>query len=516
MGYLKRQLRRPAVQNFVARAFIFGLMWLIYLRFYGSDTQEQPKSVVTTPLPVEDPPKHKLKVVPPKIENDDLNENIIDSPLGKLTFQNGPEEIKYLDLKTAAATALQKTAAHAKTLTLTIADRENLDILYNFLEHTEALEMKPIVICTEAETYDVIEAEKELSFPNAVLFFLPSFDSSADALKPRITRVEAIKYNITLQLMVLGHAVLMTDPDVTWVKNPFAAFVCRACDVEVQKGFYGLSPGVAFYRPTKNSQAMVKEIMQTILQRPQSKDQTIFTEIVQKLTKVKKVNAGTLPEAKFPNGQTWYHQHYLESIPMTDIVCYHNNFVRGKSQKIFRARALGIWSLDTDAYYSNTETKYLQYENPFPNMKGFEERALETAFKIGQMLDRKVILPTFTCPPGKFQCQYKQPGQCFCSLAEILNLDAFESKHRYQYREHLFLQHPKVPESVNTSLSEVMLIENKDIVNIKPLYSLSNRVFRPQNIMTGATSQEIMNWFGVLGNYSVLRFSSLYGAYSLF
>jgi hypothetical protein len=57
-----------------------------------------------------------------------------------------------------------------------------------------------------------------------------------------------------------------------------------------------------------------------------------------------------------------------------------------------------LWNIDTNGYYSSLTTKYLEYGNNNPDVSLLSEsEALRTAFLLGHMLGRVVILPAFRC-----------------------------------------------------------------------------------------------------------------------
>ena len=103
-------------------------------------------------------------------------------------------------------------------------------------------------------------------------------------------------------------------------------------------------------------------------------------------------------------------------------------------------------------YYSDPSRKYLTFEYPkdFTD-KDAQKEALLSAFELAHALDRTLILPAFNCPNLVTKhCNYQRrfPKTPFY-------LDVIEG----QYREHVFLQHPKVPKSIKFSQSEKVSFE---------------------------------------------------------
>ena len=99
------------------------------------------------------------------------------------------------------------------------------------------------------------------------------------------------------------------------------------------------------------------------------------------------------------------------------------------------------------SYYSDPSRKYLVVELPptLTDKKGQKE-VLLSSFELAYVLNRTLILPAFNCPNTVTKhCNYQTrfPRTPFY-------LDIIEGK----YREHMFLQHPKVPNAVKFSQSQ--------------------------------------------------------------
>ena len=169
-----------------------------------------------------------------------------------------------------------------------------------------------------------------------------------------------------------------------------------------------------------------------------------------------------------------------------------------------------MWTLDDGEYYSCKTRRYLAYDNPplhsgsLPSVSA-QLGALRSALAIGRTLNRTVILPAFHCP-----------GAPTCALNSLLRVAAFDAVFRGEYREHVFLRHPMVPQSVTKSRSKTALILSEAAEAVLPLGNKTVPIrFRPSNRKAGANSLEIATWFRDV-NESVLCFQSLYGAFDSF
>ncbi len=204
--------------------------------------------------------------------------------------------------------------------------------------------------------------------------------------------------------------------------------------------------------------------------------------------------------------------------PCKDCIVIHNNWIVSEEAKIYRFREHLMWQIDHDEYYSSTTRKYITFDLPLMRHNSSLTRQLDrivlaNALAIGQVLNRIVILPKFHCALGKIVK--------LCPLNDIIMLTNFDASFKDKYREHMFLQHHKVPDTVKKSLSMFYRIESSsfpwnDVIASASEGSYDNpKIFRPANIQEGATSDEILSWFGSVSD-QVLRFHSLYGAFFKF
>ena len=238
----------------------------------------------------------------------------------------------------------------------------------------------------------------------------------------------------------------------------------------------------------------------------------------------KRIKERTLNQTLFPCGVRYFEENKIMFIgdgSCGGCVLVHNNWIVSRQAKIYRFQETGLWQVDTDGYYSDSNRKYLSFDNPLdfgPELTlQYETNALKTALLIGHLLNRTVILPTFHC----YGCKYAACNNTkkHCALNTYYKMTDFEEQLSGLYREHVFLQHKKVPVSVKTNRSEPILIDSALVP--RRLFNFAGgsttpRVFTPLNFSTGATLDEIVGWFQPFDEYSVLRFRSMYGAISDF
>ena len=139
-----------------------------------------------------------------------------------------------------------------------------------------------------------------------------------------------------------------------------------------------------------------------------------------------------------------------------------------------------------------------------------EIEALKAAFLIGHLLNRTVILPAFHCK-GKPRFVSNVTSR-FCPLNSYFYVKSFDAQLSGRYREHVFLRHPLVPETIKNSQSMEVLIETKDTRQRGLALGVNKQFLQTPQNLEQVSKNEIIDWFGrMTSSYSVLRFHSLYG-----
>ena len=242
---------------------------------------------------------------------------------------------------------------------------------------------------------------------------------------------------------------------------------------------------------------------------PKLDDQVILNKVIRSM--VPRIDYHKLNSTKFLCGLNYYEKpkRYFADTAKKCYGCVvvHNNYIVSKAAKIYRQKEMLQWMYDGDQYYSDPNRKYLQFTNiSVPNYNDKQplqenKDALMSAFAIGQILNRTVILPRLSC------------NGIPCPLNYLYNIKYFERFFKSKYRESSFLLHPKVPESVKKSISEPYGIWSSYSYS-KPAKS-KVIIKTPRDAHAGATSDEIMKWFGDCQE-SVLKFETLHKAFKGF
>ena len=126
---------------------------------------------------------------------------------------------------------------------------------------------------------------------------------------------------------------------------------------------------------------------------------------------------------------------------------------------------LNHWSVDIGRYYSSKSNRYLVYSNSHfkasdkTSVVRKEFLSLAAAFSIGEILNRIVVLPRFSCGcihDGMCPDGIARKPNRLCHLYSLYKVPIFENKFFSKYRENGFLSHPKVPLKIKNSFSHVI------------------------------------------------------------
>ncbi len=415
--------------------------------------------------------------------------------------------------------ALQKTANSDKVLLLALADTEYIDMTLNFYETSlEPLKIQNVLfIAPTISTCDILEKYNLQCyvFKTSMQYYEHEPDESHYGSsvfnKKMILRTRAI-----IDALMCGYTLLHTDVDMHFFKNPLPYFTCTDCDIEALEDGWpdNLNAGFVYLRPTRGTITIYNMLLDTITKSIKEDDQVSFNKAWMTVGASGKFKIRSLDIKTFLCGRRYYEEnkrYFSKDItPCKDCIVVHNNWILGKAAKLYRAKETGMWMYDGNKYYSDTTRKYIVYSNPLSisddeqTLLDLEYSSLVSALAIGRILNRTVILPRFHCSTESEQC----------SLNSVYRISTFDHHFRSAYREHSFLDHPKVPSHIKDYQSPFIVIHTKKAYGELCLKTTENdMLFTPANPHMGATSDEIKQWLDPYSTYSVLRFHSLYGAF---
>ena len=358
---------------------------------------------------------------------------------------------------------------------------------------------------------------------NAItLWFDYQGNETSDYSSKAFNRKTGYKTLATAIALSLGFNVLLTDVDVIFLKSPFPFLTCDFCDIIFQSEGDESNVNTGFYMafPTNNSMKLHLLALDSYKLSKVFNDQDAIQQIVDDMRSNDELQVKVINPKLFPNGIRYFDdgcRMFAGENLCRECAIVHNNDIISYSNKVYRFKEHLMWTLDTNGYYSNETAKYITFGNTIQFQTDTETRkaeieSLKTAFLIGDILGRIVILPRFHCPePVSKRCT-KLGCPTWCNVQVHLNMATVDRELSLKYREHTFLNHPKVPKTVKHSVSEMILVKTYITNSINDTdFKMIKRVFTPKDSSRGASQEEFAAWMKKYEKYSVLRFHSLCG-----
>ena len=377
-----------------------------------------------------------------------------------------------------------------------------------------------LFVCSEVVTLQALKQDGIDSFlyPHNIESIEPS-DFGTEEFKEKIN----IKQKIVTASVILGFKTLITDVDIVFLKNPIL-YLKNDADVTIQDDLQiskPLNSGFYLVRPTFAGVEMQRRTLQYLMTGTML-DQPALNMVIKEMVEARALNVSKLNSKRFPCGKEYFEngkRMFLGDFVDTDnneTYIVHNNWIYTKDAKIHRFKETGLWSIDTNEYYSKKSQKYIRYFNPINSkklspseVKNIETNSLITAMTLAKITKRIVILPKFHC----YGCNNKacQRAIDHCSFNALYHIQTFNRNFSNTYREHLFLSHPKVPNSIKSSVSPVIhIIKSSTKKNIDLLKA--NKTVISTRDAINISAADIISWFeqGPLSKFHVLNFHSLH------
>ena len=322
-----------------------------------------------------------------------------------------------------------------------------------------------------------------------------------------------MKTKVTLEALILGLTAIIIDADIVLFKDPLPYFNCSDCDIQIEEDVYEDNSGFYMARPTQGSIVLHQKAWAVAEEKGETiSNQKVLGRMMESMSREKDLKINKLPMSLFSPGKVFFEDKmrmFFTDNPPTVEVLVHNNWIVTEAAKIYRFKEQLQWMVDTDGYYSDPMRKYLTYVNCG---RSTETESLKAAMLIGHLLNRTVILPTFSCEECKYAaCKVKSQK---CSFNTHYKIASFDAVYKNQYREHAFLDHPLVPQSIRNGMSDTFIIltdSNKTKGETRPKNS---QILYPKN-NAGPTEEEILMWFSKIPA-PVLQFSHLCHIYGTF
>ena len=145
---------------------------------------------------------------------------------------------------------------------------------------------------------------------------------------------------------------------------------------------------------------------------------------------------------------------------------------------------------------------------------GKDRVSLITAMTLGKLLNRVVILPKFNCYGcacyGCASMQLCRRVENDCAFNALFHVKSLDSHFSGQYREHSFLKHPKVPDTIKRSITPKIHIFTREIEEHGES-PLTDTIRIEAKNKSRISSSYIISRFGQgsLSEFAILRFHSL-------
>ena len=409
-------------------------------------------------------------------------------------------------LDTVASEARMAYERNAKIVIMGICDQGYFDIVLNYQIYARKLGLKTLFVSLDRKTHEELSNMNLSSFYYEKISDISKTESKFGSYNFNLKG--AVKFEITLELIRLGYHVLLVDFDVIFLKNPLPVFDCHNCDIEGQNERGKICVGIVFTRNTSKSIRFYRELVSKLHSNQGIWDQPTFNKMLKPANVTYGLNYRLVNTSLLQHGATFFYEHFLDANAFSTVIAYHNNYALNSVQKMYRAKELGLWMLYHNGYYSSKENKYVAIEFPEHYSRAQEMSALQNVLVLTKYMGRVLILPKFKCPPkNAFKCSKKPKGECFCSIAEITNIEAFHRLHKGQYREHTFLHHPNVPNAIKTSTSPFIYINVKS----DRIIWVENTVVNLNKNSTLITFKDITKILGIYDHYKILQIIGLQG-----
>ena len=414
-----------------------------------------------------------------------------------------------------------KVTAAVKTVTVAVADHPVLDMFLNWYNSAKRVGIHNILpIALDSQLYQELKMLKIPAYLDRRISYATKEESGFMTNDFKLKG--KMKFILTLDVLQLGYAVLLSDLDIYFLQNPFPFLNCLKCDFEYQaeNNHDKENPNVGFilFRPTQNTINFLEILVKKLDNDNTLWDQSAFAQMLWAFS----IPAKQLDPYIFPSGwalernSNGIHKMIFKESKQSETlvlppscknaVLYHNTWKSGLVLKTYRFREMGMWTLDTpNSYYSSKTRKYFTYENPWKHFASMENDILYFTLQLGQLFNRTLILPKFHCHNGKNAITYP------CSLMEVEDVEVFDKVSSRSYREHSFLSNKLVPDSVKKSISpQLFILSQQTFAKFNIPNNTSVKMLTPKSLAKGPTREELLKWHREFSHFAVLRFHSLY------
>lgn len=197
------------------------------------------------------------------------------------------------------------------------------------------------------------------------------------------------------KLLAWKYRVLYMDCDIILYRNPWPIlneYTDKNADIVAQKDT-SLNSGFMYLMPTEITKELMVQASYYMI-REKELDQESILAVLPRFVSLRLV---LLPEQKFCNGKVFFNKHQFHDDSVSEsIIMMHNNYIVGKSNKLYRMREMLYYNDDNDQYYSSNKRKYLMVDASDARIE--TSTYLRQVAYLARTLNRTFLLPAFPCP----------------------------------------------------------------------------------------------------------------------
>ncbi|KAH9540425.1 hypothetical protein CY35_14G004100 [Sphagnum magellanicum] len=464
--------------------------------------------------------------------------------------------------------AMIEVRAKKNVIVVTFANFAFMDFVLNWVKHLTEYEVSNILV--GAMDLKLLEA---LFWKGVPVFDMRSNMSMIDVgwgtpIFHKMGREKVILVNAFLSF---GYELLMCDTDMVFLQNPLPYFerfpsadVLTSSDEVVNSvdddsleiwdrtwGAYNI--GIVYWRPTFPAKILAKEWLKLLLGDDRIWDQNGFNELLRSnktgpavdntsglfYARHGELKLGILPVSLFCSGHTFFVQELYKKLSLQPYAVHTTFQFGGTEGKRHRLREAKHF-YDLPEYY-DTPGGYIVFNSSIPKellnggshtvashfkLVNYQLVQIRTAFAIALLLNRTLIMPSMWCRFDRMWYGHKgildgtktsQPFLCpldhvFDINQMLADLDELEFGPGIGFREYSFLENPRVPHEVKTSILKVELCnENKDCSSEKASISLGVLKL-PKN----KTEDQLVKAFDGYEHFKIFQFSTTEEAFGGF
>ena len=365
----------------------------------------------------------------------------------KNVTQMSLEQLNYL---------VKPLAKQGQRIAVTFSDVSFLDMAFNM--HLSLRRVSGINLITAAFSEGTCNIYRKLGMYCLVYFKSDFWSELSDLSSERYKEKVNLRYMLMHDLMHLGYNVMLIDADIFFLQDPTNLLPkddnsWDMAGIQVGRDING---GLTFINSKPKAKQFIKSVCYFSKVTP-NHEQYAMRVILEKQNFQNVTNGLRL--LKIPRDHVLFLCFFPDSTnghfdgDRSNKVLAHTTCVSTLEAKIHAFKESNMWLNDRNGYYSNGRRKYLTYVNNFPErlpqktLWQKEKLSLRNAMLLSDILNRTLIMPGF-------QCITRQNKTCHCALQAKIVMRCFV-KVFSNFREHVFLSHSLVPETVKMSQSSI-------------------------------------------------------------